>query len=785
VSWFFLFFFVSGCCGLIYEIVWLRLAMAQYGVTTALTSIVLSAFMAGLGLGSWAAGRLVPKYGNKISFPPLRLYALTELLIGISAILVPMEFELGRRMLERFPHTSSLSYYVTCGVWIAFTLVPWCALMGATIPVAMFAIRRSFEQESSRSFSFLYLANVLGAVAGTIAPLILVELYGFHGTLRFAAGLNVLLALSATGLTLGRGARKPVAASVSPFAAPTSRKSSNSRLPLFLLFSTGLTSMAIEVVWIRQFTPYLGTVVYAFAFILGSYLAATFLGSRIYRMRCQTGATESRLIWILLGFSILLPLITADPGLHVGPLPVGEWLSRLTHVPLRRQASKLSMLRLVLGICPFSAILGFVTPMLIDRWSGGDPDRAGRAYAVNVVGCILGPLLSGFVLLPFIDERWALFLFAIPWLVIGMLPRWSSNGETLTAQTGRHTGTPYVLAFVALLLIFTSRGYETAFTPRAVLRDSTATTIASGVGMAKRLRVNGIGMTALDPVTKIMAHLSLSSLDHSPSSALVVCFGMGTTYRSLLSWSIPTTAVELVPSVPRLFSYYHADAAQLLQSPLSHVVIDDGRRFLERTSGQYDVINLDPPPPVEAAGSSLLYSNEFYAAAKKRLRPDGILEQWLPEDETTGDPIVPASVALALSKSFVHVRVFRRIMKESDTELGRPQGLLFLGSDSPIGFQNPASLVRHMPSPAIRDLLEWAPAETTAENELAQIVNNEVPIATILSRDPEAVALDDDRPVNEYYMLRHLRSSKTLRQIAQLLGLASPTSSPQADASQH
>jgi len=99
----------------------------------------------------------------------------------------------------------------------------------------------------------------------------------------------------------------------------------------------------------------------------------------------------------------------------------------------------------------------------------------------------------------------------------------------------------------------------------------------------------------------MMAHLPLAFLNHTPGSALVVCFGMGTTYRSLLSWGIQTTAVELVPSVPRLFPYYHSDGAELMRSPLSRVVIDDGRRYLERTSEQYDVITIDPPPPVEAA----------------------------------------------------------------------------------------------------------------------------------------------------------------------------------------
>lgn len=62
MNWYFLFFFISGFCSILYEIVWLRLAMAQFGVTTALVSIVLSMFMAGLGLGSWASAWLLRLY---------------------------------------------------------------------------------------------------------------------------------------------------------------------------------------------------------------------------------------------------------------------------------------------------------------------------------------------------------------------------------------------------------------------------------------------------------------------------------------------------------------------------------------------------------------------------------------------------------------------------------------------------------------------------------------------------------------------------------------------------
>jgi predicted membrane-bound spermidine synthase len=150
---FFVFFFVSGCCSILYEIVWLRLAMAQFGVTSALVSIVLSMFMAGLGLGSWGSGYLIRRFEHLIPFPPLCLYAVAELLIGLSAILVPRQLMWGRNLFAYISLTSSGAWYVASAVWIALTLIPWCACMGATIPLAMLAIRSKYLREDCRSFS--------------------------------------------------------------------------------------------------------------------------------------------------------------------------------------------------------------------------------------------------------------------------------------------------------------------------------------------------------------------------------------------------------------------------------------------------------------------------------------------------------------------------------------------------------------------------------------------------------------------------------------------------------
>ncbi len=756
MSWYFGFFFVSGFCSILYELIWLRLAMAQFGVTTAMVSIVLSSFMAGLGVGSWAAGQLVRRYAERLTASPLQLYGVAELLIGCSAVVVPLELLLGRVVLEHVGASLSLSsagYYVAAGVWLSCTLVPWCACMGATIPLAMFAIRSDKSLESRRSFSFLYLANVLGAVAGTLIPLGLIELFGFNRSLQIGMVFNLAICGTAFWLASRRVGQKPDAPGSTELrannpaggpvirgeqpgqqeAATTTASPAASSLPLpsaremlgngnlWLLFATGLTSMGMEVVWTRLYTIYVGTLVYSFALILGVYLAAMFLGSTAYRWWSRRHGSEGSLVWMFMWLAALMPLLTADKRLAIS----GGW-------------------RVPVGVAAFSGLLGFVTPSLVDRFSKGDPNRAGAGYAVNVAGCILGPLIAGFGLLPYLDERYALVLLALPWLIVGL---WFAFRQPAPVNgTTKRFSAPIAIAVVAILaasltLILRTKSYVQMIPGAAVRRDSTATVVAAGQGEYKQLYVNGVSMTVLTPITKVMASLPLALLNHAPQKALVICFGMGTTHRSMVSWGIDSTAVDLVPSVPALFWYFHADAAQVLSSPHSHVVADDGRRFLERTNEQYDVIVIDPPPPIGAAGSSLLYSREFYSAARKRLRPDGILAQWYPG----GDRTTTAAVARALKDSFPYVRAFVSIDN---------WGVHYLASNQPIPVPSAAELAHRLPPGAATDLVEWGPFHTP-EEQFAAVLKNEVPLDLPISLDRNAPAMEDDRPVNEYGFLRH------------------------------
>jgi spermidine synthase len=715
-------FFVSGFCSLVYEVVWLRLAMGVFGVTAPFVSIFLSVFMVGLGLGSWGAGRFCRRLEAKPASSALRLYAGAELLIALSAVAVPFLLSLSRDLLSgSFAGMAwgSAGYYWASGLCTALILLPWCVCMGATFPLAMAAIERRFKARSADSFSALYLANVVGAGIGTLASaFILIELFGFRGTLHIGAGLNIAIAAVALAASFRRsmsGSRSEgKAVSPLPGAAPAARPD---LLPL--LFMTGLVSMAMEVVWTRQFTPYLGNSVYAFALILATYLLASFGGSMLYRAFIAKSASQYDIAWILSGTLSLLPLYAANPY-----LPLSAYM------------------RIALGIVPFCGLMGFLTPSLIDRWSEGNPGRAGTAYAVNILGCILGPLIAGFLLLPRMEERTALVFLAAPLLIAGLSAARRQRGAL---ALGPLTAVPLHGATIglAVLMILTSSSLDDRVTASNenvhIKRDYQASVTVGGAGMGRALQVNNIGMTKLTPITKIMAHLPLAFLPRPPKNALVICFGMGTTFRSLLSWSIPSTAVELVPSIPGFFGFFHEDAAKVMASPNARVVIDDGRRFLVRSVEQYDVITLDPAPPMTAAGTSFLFSEEFYAAAKKRLAPDGIMQIWILEPL---EPVEISAIAKAIKNSFPHVRVFRSL---------EGWGYHCLASRDPIPPYTATQLTARMPQAAVRDLLEMGPQKTGVK-QFQALLNTEVAIDKLIA--PGAEGLRDDRPINEYFFLR-------------------------------
>jgi MFS family permease len=165
---------------------------------------VLSVFMLGLAIGSWGGGRwigpLTARTGRSAAF----FYAGAELAIGLGAFVVPRIFAVGEKVLLASGETDSFGYLTLSALVLAVSILPWCVCMGTTFPFMMAYIREQ-ERDQTRSFSFLYLANVLGAMSGTLlAAVVCIELLGFQHTLWEAAAGNFVIAFISVCLGLSQ-----------------------------------------------------------------------------------------------------------------------------------------------------------------------------------------------------------------------------------------------------------------------------------------------------------------------------------------------------------------------------------------------------------------------------------------------------------------------------------------------------------------------------------------------------------------------------------------------------
>ena len=670
-------FLFSGFCGLLYQVVWIRMAFATFGVITPVLSVVVSVFMLGLALGSWMGGRCIEPIVKRTRLSAIWYYGMAECLIGIGGLAVPLIFSASDRLLLPLGEMDSFRYLFFSALILALSILPWCFFMGTTFPFMM-SFMKEMEQSQESSFSYLYLANVIGAMCGTvITACILIELMGFHQTLVVATALQLCHRpgghASRFFASLSGGHGK--GATADPVPAMGGRPQQGETFSLLaILFTTGFVSMAMEVIWTRAFTPVLSTSIYAFASLLAVYLLATWMGTWFYRRQLQENRVR----------------VPANPGLCARRF---SFLPVVLNDPRLPLSAAVKILLVLTSIFPFCATLGYSDTQPDRPVRDGQPREAGTAYAVNIIGCILGPIVASYALLPVIGVRLAMILQAL--LFVSYFLFTIRNCLWSIAQR-------CFAGFLAAGMLFYSLVFATSYEDgsynqnHVVRRDYAATVISSGTGRHKQLLVNGIGMTVLIPVTKVMAHLPLALLPRHPESALVICFGMGTTYRSLMSWDIDVTGIELVPGVRDAFGYYFDDAGDILKQPNGRIVIDDGRRYLKRTVNKFDVVTIDPPPPVEAAGSSLLYSRQFYELLKTRLRM---------MEESSSSGFLEENKGLPLRLPDPCTRFFPGFVSSVPRQAG---GYHFLASQQPLSVPTIDEFVERLPERARIDLVEWS-----------------------------------------------------------------------------
>ncbi|MDR3632839.1 MAG: fused MFS/spermidine synthase [Isosphaeraceae bacterium] len=750
-------FFLSGISGLLYEVVWLRMLTRLLGNTVYATSTVLAAYMGGLGIGSHLAGHVVDRAGR-----PLRLYAILELGIAVSAALslglVGWLPPIYQGLYEAAGGYGILETDARLVTALALLLVP-TTLMGATLPtLSAFAVRR--PEPFAQSTGMLYALNTLGAVSGVLlAGFVLIGSVGESRTIAVGIALNVAVALGV--VVLFRDSRVLLSKSVNGDwprdAVPYDRhplteySARTRRVVLAAVTAGGSVALASEVVWGRMLLLYQGASVYAFSAMLAVLLAGMGLGSLAGGRVAGRYRDPLRLlahVELAIGLSALASLhFYGHGGMAKPDLATGQNLSMMVAVPI-----------LLLG--PMGFLWGIVFPLAVRCYDAGAGARDVAAlYTGNTLGGIAGALAGGFALVPLLGVSISGAALAAASMFLGVV-------LLIAHPDGAWRETRVVLGCLTVacvLLLATVGDPYFRFLRRAMARavpnnltvyrhtegPAVTTTVFGPKNDDRRARhlwIDGHGMTALVPVTKLMAHLPLW-LTAERKDILVVCFGMGTTLRSASRHpGLEVWAVDLDPAVFEDVRYFHADGPALLHRPGIHPIVDDGRSYLLLHSRQYSAITVDPAPPLYSAGAVNLYSREFFELCRQRLSPGGVMCLWLPGGN--------ASEIKAIMRTFVDVFAHVGVWESPLRQQSGAWGLYLLGAaqDFPdiernvrAGFREPAVLA---------DLEEWGRECDRPEKVLSLYLADEVKLRPWLRDTPD---ISDDRPYTEFPLWRALR----------------------------
>jgi spermidine synthase len=744
-------FVASGAAGLIYQVVWSRELVLVFGNTTQAVATIVTAFMAGLGFGSLAGGRLAGT-----SRRPLRLYGLVELAVAAVAALLPLAFsslaELYRGMWPSLVERPGQLAGVRFGLALA-AVAPATFLMGMTLPLLTRYLVRTLDEAGAR-LGELYAANTIGAMAGTLlGGFVLIEFLGLRRTGYLAVALNLAAGLGA--LLLSRrweaGDAGEAAAARERPARPEVPRSfrPRRRIVLAATFVSGFVSLALEVLWTRMLAEGTGSSIYIFTTILAIFLLGIAVGSFLYRRFSRpAGERLGTLGLCLAGVGVL-----AQATVVLGSGMVG-------HVPF--------VVRTVAVLLPATILMGYAFP-LAGRLATPSAEAAGGSvgllYAANTGGSILGSFGAAFVLAGTLGTNGSILLLGALNLLAGALlfakdPVGRAAGNAGPAASASRPARARVVAGVmaglaVLGLVASSLDLPVTRTrtenelrrsglPVTHAEDELATVdTVGGPPKGRRLLVGGVGMTSLTVDTKLMGYLS-KALRPDARDFLVIAFGMGGTYRSGLKIGMRTDAVELSPTVPSRMPVFFPDADRFLNHPKGRVIVSDGRNYVRLSRETYDLVAVDPAPPIESAGSVVLYTREFLTEGKARLRPGGVFMLWIP-------------YALPMDDFKEHVRTFAGVFGHVRLVLspGR-HGVFMFGSDAPLEFSD-SNIRRVLGSPdAIADLNDVPDHPPTDADGWVDVVHRSQWLAddqlrAFLGPGPE---ITDDRPRSEYFLWR-------------------------------
>ena len=686
-------FFLSGITALTYEIVWTRMLTLVFGHTVFSVSVVLAAFMAGLGFGSYLFGHAIDKLSANSTDPsstPLLVYGWIEILIFVSGGLLSLIFANFAEVYSLFhsflPESPALQNFLRVVFSFTLMLIP-TTFMGATLPlISKYCV--TDDKRIRKQVSLLYALNTLGAAFGClITGFFLMGAFGVLQTVLMAATGNLIIGISALSIYKENGG-------IVKFSLPKIRLPRMSWTPeqkfwMGISFICGFTALAYEVLWTRLLVFSIASTVYSFSMMLTVFLLGIFLGSLLL-IPFSSKIKNSHTILMVLQGGIGIYVIGSIYGIESILSP--PWNAYNLGNPamafwnyFRDSAALMLVPTLLLGMC-FPLLI-----QLIANKHENIGQATGQIYAANTMGAIFGSLFSGFLFLPHFGSQASLALLATINLFIMVLLFRTSDYLTLTIRKAM------TMVFVALIL-FINMSIPNDLFNSFFMRDSagkrninkliyfeeglsdTVAVFKDEYGLldpsAKRLITNGISMSASNMIAtrymKLFAHVPILLVD-KPDDVLVVCFGTGqTTGAAGIHPRVKTVdSLELSSSVINAGKMFADQNHDVLSNPKVNFVIQDGRNHLLTTHKFYDVITSEPPPP-RTAFTVNLYTKEYYELQKRKLKPGGISAQWIPLHSQGEEEVA------------MHFKTFQSVFPYTMGWLSVANEILIIGSDQPI-----------------------------------------------------------------------------------------------------
>lgn len=669
-------FFLSGFAALVYQVAWTRQFALVFGASPPAVAAVLAAYMGGLAVGAALAGRFVARVRR-----PLLAYALLEVGIALSALMVPFALEGVSALQARFfGGLPELPAEVGAGVTLfqlsmAFVLlaIP-TALMGMTLPLLVRQAVREEEQIVSR-VGALYALNTTGAVCGVLAAgFWLLPEVGLGDSVRVGASANVAAGLLA--FLFSRGSI-PLARAENSLSTQVEQPARRWILPLVCV--AGATSFGYEVLWSRLLAQLLGGSLAGFAIMLASFLTGIAAGAGL-AARMVGGPDRALRLFAIAQVAVVLSSLPAFAALGALPalLREFEWQS-------------LPALRAALAAClllPSTLWIGVSFPLAVRAfaWRAEQAGAASaRVFAWNTLGSILGALGAAFFLLPALGHAgFATLLMALNLVVaagaLWLCPRAGGlalglGGIAILALTLLPPETPW-----GLLRTSGVSGKAASGRIEYYAAGRSAGVLLSADPGGWRLYADGLPESRVtapgtrpggNPFAQWLANLPVLA---RPEARRMLVLGLG---GGVLLESVPASIrqIDVLEIEPEMLAANRVIAEQRRSDPLSdprvRVRLGDARGNLSRSSVRYDLILSQPSHPW-TEGSGPLFTREFFDLLRLRLTPSGVLGQWmalrfLDEDLLRG-------MLATLLEVFPHVRVYHPV----------PGGLLFLASEAPL-----------------------------------------------------------------------------------------------------